>query len=288
MELLEVDDSLVLKAIGSRRIGYREGQNGRVAVVGGSWMCHGAPVLASLAAYRTGVELVYLAVPRLIAPSVRALSPNVMVIPLPDAKLTIGCAKRLLKWLPKVDSLAVGVGMRRQRTGGMGLLVREVLDKGIKVLADGEAIPPEAIRHLGGKSSVLVTSESDFERLFEIELGEGLLKRIDVVRRVAEEHSLTVLLRGRVDVVSDGRKVALNRTRDSGMTVWGTRSVLSGVVVAMLSKAEDPFLAASSASYVSSLAGDLAYKKYGPHILATDLVEELPEVLRRFDWIVDT
>ena len=131
------------------------------------------------------------------------------------------------------------------------------------------------------KGSIVVTDESEFRTLFGVEAD------LDAVRKVAKEHSLTILLiKGDISV-SDGERTSICRAWNPSMSVWGIRSVLSGVVAAMLSKSKDPFLAASSASYILSLVVKLAYKKKGLHLIATDLIDELPEVLRRFDRLVE-
>ncbi|HET8719978.1 MAG TPA: NAD(P)H-hydrate dehydratase, partial [Candidatus Nitrosotenuis sp.] len=56
--------SLARKFIPPRKTDSRKGQNGKVLVVGGSYMYHGAPILASLSALRSGTDLVYTAVPK--------------------------------------------------------------------------------------------------------------------------------------------------------------------------------------------------------------------------------
>ena len=49
--------SIVKKYIPTRRSNSRKGDNGKVLVVGGSYMYHGAPILSSLAALRAGADL---------------------------------------------------------------------------------------------------------------------------------------------------------------------------------------------------------------------------------------
>ena len=93
----EVTEDLFQNVFRSRIEDSHKGQNGVVLVVGGGWLYHGAPTLAALAALRSGVDLVLVAVPKMIAPSVRAISPNLIVLPLPDAKLTNGSARRQAK-----------------------------------------------------------------------------------------------------------------------------------------------------------------------------------------------
>ena len=87
--------SLVKSLIVPRPRGSKKGDNGTVLVVGGNKIYHGAPILASLAAMRSGTDLVYTAVPRSNTLPTRAMSPNAIVLPMSDDKLTLGSANRL-------------------------------------------------------------------------------------------------------------------------------------------------------------------------------------------------
>ena len=76
--------SVVKKFIPPRKSTSRKGDNGVVLVVGGSYIYHGAPILSSIAALRCGTDLVYTAVPKINVTPTRAISPNLIVIPLVD------------------------------------------------------------------------------------------------------------------------------------------------------------------------------------------------------------
>ena len=96
----------------ARNKSSRKGDNGKVLVVGGSYVYHGAPVLSSLAALRTGTDLVYTAVPKNNVQSTRSISPDLIVIPLADSKLTRGSVNKLLGQIPKdLDSATIGMGL---------------------------------------------------------------------------------------------------------------------------------------------------------------------------------
>ena len=114
MATIEVDSDMVAGIIPPRRRDAHKRMNGTVCVVGGSRIYHGAPFLCGLGAMRSGVDLVYIAVPATIATAVRSLSPDFIVVPLPDSKLTRGNVSKLLSWVPRVDAFAVGPGLGRR------------------------------------------------------------------------------------------------------------------------------------------------------------------------------
>ena len=69
------------------------------------------------------------------------------------------------------------------------------------------------------------------------------------------------------------------------MTVGGCGDVLSGVVAGLLTKMQDAFSASIAGVYLSGIAGSLAYQRVGLHMVATDLIEELPNAMKPFDKI---
>jgi len=126
MSTKDLDVNVIKKFIPERKSNSRKGDNGTVLVVGGSYLYHGAPILASNAALRSGIDLVYTCVPKINVQSARASSPNLIVIPLLDSKLTKGAVNKLIKTLPKnLDSATIGMGLYIQKIEALTLLVKK-------------------------------------------------------------------------------------------------------------------------------------------------------------------
>lgn len=282
---VEVGEEFVRMAVRPRRVDSHKGENGVVLVVGGSWLYHGAPFLAAMAALRSGVDLAYIAVPEKIAAAVRALSPNVIVLPLTDMKLTKGAARRVLKLLPEVDAVAIGPGLASGSEPGIEVVVEEASALGKGVVLDATALYPEILPKVSGRRAVLTPHAGEFRRVFGAEVPAELEGRVRLVQEHAHKNNLTILLKGRFDVISDGVEVAVNRTGTPAMTVGGTGDVLTGVVAALLAKGAEPYRAAAAAAWINGRAGEAAASRLGLHILATDVIEALPEVMRNFDEV---
>ena len=283
----ETSEQMMQELMPQRKRSSRKGENGVVTIVGGSWVYHGAPVLSALAAQRIGVDLVYVAVPKTISTAVRAISPTFIVLPLPDAKLTVGCANRLLTWFQKVDSLALGPGMGLQKTTGMEKLVEELVTREIKVVLDADALVPNVIAKLNGKASVITPHAGEFKRIFGLDLPDSLIEKADMVRMKAKEAGTTILLKGQTDIISDGEKIIMNHTGSPAMTVGGTGDVLTGLVVGLMAKGMGPVEASAAGSYLNGSAGEEAVAKLGLHITATDIISELPKIMIKYDGLVD-
>ena len=279
--------STVRKFIPSRKSNSRKGDNGIVLVVGGSYIYHGAPILSSIAALRCGTDLVYTAIPKINVVSTRAISPNLIVIPLVDQKLTRGAVNKLLGALPRnLDSATIGMGLAIQEKNALINLIKSLLDRDVRLSLDASALIPEVLPYLCDKNVVVTPHAGEFKRLFGILPLNSKKERISLVEKHAKENGITVLLKGSTDVISDGTTTFLNEKKTPAMTVGGTGDVLSGLVAGMLSKNRNPLESSAAATYINGLAGKAVQKKFGLHMTSMDLLEELPAVMKPFDRIV--
>jgi NAD(P)H-hydrate epimerase len=88
----------------------------------------------------------------------------------------------------------------------------------------------------------------------------------------------TILLKGPVDVVSDGKRVRFNRTGTPAMTTGGTGDLLAGMAGALFCHLP-AFEAACIAAYANGRAGMRAAEERGCGMLATDMLDFIPREL---------
>ncbi|MFQ5904231.1 MAG: NAD(P)H-hydrate dehydratase, partial [Candidatus Binatia bacterium] len=93
------------------------------------------------------------------------------------------------------------------------------------------------------------------------------------------ELGAVMLLKGHVDVISDGKRVKLNFTGNPGMTVGGTGDTLSGIIGAFLAQRSDPFEAAVAGAFIKGAAGDFVQSEKGHHMVPTDIIDWIPRVM---------
>jgi len=280
---ITIDEEFVSKRIPPRKKDSHKGMNGTVSVIGGGRIYHGAPFFASMAALRTGVDLVYLAVPAIIAPSIRSLSPDLIVYPMPDSKLTRGNANRVASWLPDVGALAVGPGLGPQNPEELAQALVKLAPKCRVLVLDADALRPSILPVASSAKTVVTPHAGEFKRLFGVELESELKPRAAAVKKAAQENGLVVLVKGVVDVVSDGERVGLNETHSAAMTVGGTGDVLTGITAGLLSKGVEPFDAACCALFINGSAGLEAAFELGLHITASDVLRHIPSAMKAFD-----
>jgi ADP-dependent NAD(P)H-hydrate dehydratase len=278
--------TIVKNFIPPRKFASRKGDNGKVLILGGSYFYHGAPILSSLAALRCGTDLVYTCVPKINVQATRAISPNLIVLPLVDAKLTRGAVHKLLGVIPKeLDSATIGMGLAIQDVEALKLLVTSLLNQDVRLSLDASVLVSDVLPLIKNKKVVVTPHAGEFKRLFGELPSDSKKERISIVEKYAKENSLTILLKGPTDIVSDGQKTYLNVKNTPAMTVGGTGDVLSGMVAGMLSKNRNPVEAAAAAVFINGKAGMLAQKKHGLHIVATDLLEFISDAMKPFDRI---
>lgn len=273
--------------IAPRKSTSRKGENGIVLVVGGSYIYHGAPILSSLAALRSGTDLVYTSVPKINVASTRSISPNLIVIPLVDQKLTLGAVKKLVGALPRnLHSATIGMGLAIQEKNSLLHLVKSLLDRDVRLSLDASALIPEVLPILANKNVVVTPHAGEFKRLFGEILSNSTSERINLVEQNALKYGITILLKGPTDVISDGNVTYLCEKNTPAMTVGGTGDVLSGLVAGLLSNNRNCLESAAAASFICSLAGKEIQSKLGLHITSMDLIDELPNVMKPFDKII--
>ena len=286
MVVKTLQKSLVKKFIPSRKIQSRKGDNGTVLVVGGSYLYHGAPILSSIAALRSGTDLVYTAVPKINVQSTRAISPNLIVIPLADPKLTRGAVRKLVGVIPKnLDSATIGMGLAVAEVNALKILIESLLNGDVRLSLDAGALVPEILDLLANKNVVVTPHAGEFKRFFGLNPPTSQKDRIRMVEQNAKKYSITILLKGATDIISDGKSTFLNPKIIPAMTVGGTGDVLSGLVAGILAKNRNPLESAAAAAFINGLAGKAIQKKFGLHITSADLLDVIPHIMKPFDKI---
>jgi len=268
----------------------KKGDFGRILIVGGGKDYSGAPALVALAALRCGADLAVVAAPKSVAAVIRSFSPNIIVKKLNYDILT---SKDLPDLLPLVDHCTSivagpGLGLDEETINGVVQFMEDAAKKKpIVVDADALKALSKMPERLAGAKAVFTPHAGEFSILMGYEMAppQALNNRITQVQDAAKKAGVTILLKGPEDIISDGERWKINTTHNPGMTVGGTGDVLSGVVATFLSWGVEPFRSACAGAFVNGLAGNLAVKERGYHIIATDVIEEIPNALRRFEKV---
>ncbi len=266
-----------------RKKDAHKGDAGRVMVVGGGPFT-GAPAFTGMSAMRSGADLTFVLTPESAALPVSIYSPNLIVRPLKGDLLLPEHVGGILDFSREADVIAIGPGLGRDPDTVRA--VQEIIRRATKPLViDADAIGACGAKPyiLRGKVGVITPHAGEFKRLTGKDpSAEDIDKRSAMVREEAARLKMTLLLKGPIDVISDGKYVKRNRIHNDAMTVGGTGDVLTGIVAGMLGQKAAPFAAARIGAFTCGLAGNLVFEEKSYGLLPTDIIEKIPFVLRRY------
>jgi len=248
-------------------------QRGHALILGGE-VITGASRLTARGAMRIGAGLVTLAAPAKAWAVYAAALTGVMVRAVRAGQEAEDFAELLSD--PRRNAIAIGPG------AGVGEGTRQAvlaaLATGRAVVLDADALTsfataPASLFDAITGPCVLTPHEGEFARLFDGS-GDKLMR----ARRAAAASGAVVLLKGSDTVIAepDGR-AAINSNAPADLATGGSGDVLTGFIVGLLAQGLDPFRAATAAAW---LHGAVA-AAFGPGLVAEDLPEGLPAVLRR-------
>ncbi len=253
----------------ARKKDAHKGDNGKVLVVGGNELYHGAPILAALGAQRGGADLVYMYVPQSVVLPARCASNGLIVSGFRGEFLSIYDVKSILNRAHMCDTLVIGNGL------GTNEETQEALAKILErapcpVVLDAGALQPAYLEILPA-GSVLTPHAHEFRRLF------GCYAAQAMVGEFAQKIGRTIVCKGMIDLIGDpDGEVFQNKSGCAEMTVGGTGDVLAGVIGGFLARGINPRDAARLAvDWLGRTGEALARSRRG--FSADELVDYLAE-----------
>ncbi|TAL48246.1 NAD(P)H-hydrate dehydratase [archaeon] len=286
-------DTILKQVYKKRNPWSHKGQFGRLLIIGGSKRYAGM-TFTGLAAYRAGCDLVYLVGPQRAMDIAASYSPNLMTEPLEGDYLEPKHVKSIMEMVEEIKATAVVIGPGLWRTQQTRKAIVELISRiQLPMVVDADAIRmiSAAKGKLYKKNAILTPHANEFFELSSVKVSDNINERIKAVNDLAHEINcsggvcplvppVNILLKGHVDVISNGVKTMLNKTGSPYLTKGGTGDSLAGICGALVARGIDPFTAACAGAYINGKAGELAAKKYGEGLITTDLIEEIPSVIK--------
>jgi NAD(P)H-hydrate epimerase len=261
-----------------------KGTYGRVLIVGGAAGYAGAAAMAARAAVHAGAGLVSALVPETISDVVVGLVPEAMVHAGRSTKqgsLAAAALDDMQMDLESFDAVLAGPGLT-QHSQSLDLVSGLLARVRSPLVLDADALNV-CVQHVDrirqAACPVVITPHpGEMGRLLGWSVDEVQSDRDAAARLAWEKTGATVILKGAGTIVRcEGSVSAVNTTGNPGMATGGTGDVLSGIVVALLSRTLRPCDAARAAVYLHGLAGDhAAWRLSETGLSATDVLAELP------------
>jgi hydroxyethylthiazole kinase-like uncharacterized protein yjeF len=261
-----------LRLVDTRSPGSHKGDSGRILVIGGGPYT-GAPALTAMAALRAGADIVTVATPESASKTIAGFSPDLIVRELSGDHLALEHVDLLKHLIKKHSVVVLGMGLGTNPETYQALA--QIIPSCNKVVIDADALQPGLLL-----KGIVTPHAGEFKRISSVELSwPDYRERMEPVRIYAKEKGIVVLLKGQVDLISDGEVVRGNTTGNPGMTVGGTGDVLAGVTGAFYARTS-ALRAAVAAAFVNGRAGDLVHSEKDYGMVATDVIEKIPLAMR--------
>lgn len=249
-----------------------KGDNGKVAVIGGSKMIHGAPLMSALAAEASGADLLFVCLPRCHAEVAKTASLNFQVHPFRGDDLTKSDTDAILSLLATMDGAVLGPGVAHGDREALAALHTIMAEAPCALVLDAAALQPDTLSLVKGKRAVLTPHLAELERM---ELTP------DDLSEQAEAAGVTILLKGQSDFIAgpDGTVEELTGG-NAGLTVGGTGDALAGLIAGLIAQGIAPFEAAKAAGIALKRAAEDLLPAFGFAFTTKRVIEEIPRLLR--------
>lgn len=267
-----------------------KGTMGTLLNISGSYAMAGACTLSSLSALRSGVGLLKVALPESIYPIVASTVYEAVFLPVKDSNNGTVCNTSLdflLEASSKCNSILLGCGLK---------LCDETIEfvkSFVSACTTPMLIDADGINAVSLNIDVLKDSKADIvltphpkemSRLTGLSVDYIQSNRIEVAEKAARKFGVTLVLKGKDTVVTDGVRTRINPTGNSGMAKGGSGDVLSGIISSLMAQGVDSFESSCIGVYIHGLAGDLASKHLSKTaMLPRDIINYLPQAFKTLE-----
>ncbi len=278
-----------LPALPARKADSHKGDCGRVLVVAGSRGMAGAATLCADAALRAGSGLVHLALPGGIYRIAASHCRCVIFHPMPqtdDGTMAAGSSDALRALAQRSDVVAIGPGLTTHQETKQ-VVLRLIAETEVTVVIDADAINALAesteILSKAAGPRILTPHPGEMARLTGTTTAEIRAAREETATAFASEHNITLALKGRGTIVTNGDCLYVNRSGNHGMATAGSGDVLTGLIAGLAAQGMAPFEATQLGVYLHGMAGDKAEEAFTAwSMTAQDILGCVPETFKRY------
>ena len=255
------------KLIPSLSFDKYKGQNGRIAIIGGSFEYTGAPYYAGMASLRFGADLAFIFSSESASGPIKGYSPELMVVPfykdsdillLNDKLISKSAyekhinilAKTIIDSFPRIHSLVIGPGLGRSLPvlNIVTIVIKEAIIRNMPIVidADGLFLITQNISIIKGyKKCILTPNAAEFERLLTSVINEindnntnnndpnniADLKSDIIERKIlglSQYLGVTIIRKGEYDIISNGKIAYIIEEQGSPRRCGGQGDILAG------------------------------------------------------------
>ncbi|MBR1580784.1 MAG: NAD(P)H-hydrate dehydratase [Selenomonadaceae bacterium] len=281
-----IDDELAITLMPERPRDVHKGSCGKLLVVAGSRGLTGAAALSSMAALKAGAGLVTLAAAESLNSIFEVKLTEVMTAPIVEVRAGIlggdNAVSQILDLADKCDALLIGPGLGREKE--TCALVRKLVtavDKPLVLDADGIFAFNGRIEELKEckQIPILTPHLGELSALLGLTVDELRKDLVSAVRMAAQDYRVVLVAKCETTLVAyPNGEVFISPLGNAGMATGGVGDVLSGTIAGLLKLT--PF-APLAGVYLHGTAGDMAFEQRTEGLIASDVLENIPEALKK-------
>lgn len=276
---------------------YHKGQMGRICVIGGSLQYVGAAYYAAMSSLRSGADLLYMVCCERAVPSLKAYSPEIMVIP--HYLDNNGSVDPIMTWMSRMHAILIGPGL------GTDPLVQQnvisIIEKlklsniNIPLILDADGLRilaqcPSMLLQYNGP--VYLTPNKREQQILLTALGgeeEARRQEMDQLDCERLGHNVILVLKGSRDQILSSNESLTCSANTSWRRCGGQGDLLAGTLATLAhyaqlkrnEKVDDRWemFAGFAACTVVRKANSIAFEKKGRSMLVTDMLGHFHEAL---------
>ena len=248
---------------------------GKLNIFGSQLNMTGSTILSSEAALRVGTGSVKIICSKKTLPIYSSKFPSVLK---EEINTLFSLKKLIVKEKNSIFLIGPGAGVNqltKKRT-------KLILKNSKYAIIDADALTcfknnPKELYSLLDKNKIITPHIKEFHTIFPM-----INKKISNYEKIVKASKIckcNIVLKGANTLISSSTEnIVLNKHTSSELAVIGSGDVLSGIIASLVGKNKlTPFLACCAAVWIH---GDIA-KKFGPGLIAEDIVKNIPNVLRK-------
>lgn len=258
-----------------RKEGAHKGENGSVAIIGGSKGMVGAVLLAARAALLSGAGRVYASFLAEDAPKVYLMHPEIMVREL-----------EMVTSLAQLNCVVIGPGLGNsaEATAQLDFWLRQpinlVIDADALNLISSDNVLSILLAQRKG-ASIITPHPGEAARLLQKTSKEIQENRLKSALILAQQYNTICVLKGKDTVIAHHEQHYTNTTGNAGLASGGTGDVLSGIIGSLIAQGLDALEAAKTGVWLHGAAADSLVKNgLGPiGLTASEVALEARQLL---------
>ena len=248
---------------------------GKLIIFGSQLNMTGSTILSAEAALRVGTGSVKIICSKKTLPIYSSKFPSVLK---EEINTLFSLKKLIVKEKNSIFLIGPGAGVNqltKKRT-------KLILKNSKYAIIDADALTcfknnPKELYGLLDKNKIITPHIKEFHTIFPM-----INKKITNYEKIVKASKIckcNIVLKGANTLISSSAEnIVLNKHTSSELAVIGSGDVLSGLIASLVGKNKlTPFLACCAAVWIH---GDIA-KKFGPGLIAEDIVKNIPNVLKK-------